>query len=46
VADDREELTNWKIRKKPRTRQILFYLAMALIPIVIFGILLWVAKHT
>jgi eukaryotic-like serine/threonine-protein kinase len=46
VADDREELTNWKIRKKPRSRQILFYLAMALIPIVIFGILLWVAKHT
>jgi serine/threonine-protein kinase len=46
VADDREELTNWKIRKHPRTRQILFYVAMALIPIVIFGILLWVAKHT
>jgi serine/threonine-protein kinase len=46
VADDREELSNWKVRKQPRTRQILFYVAMALIPIVIFGILLWVAKHT
>lgn len=46
VADDREELTNWRVRKQPRTRQILFYIAMALIPIVIFGILLWVAKHT
>ena len=46
VADDRDELTNWKVRKKPRTRQILFYVVMALIPIVIFGILLWVAKHT
>jgi eukaryotic-like serine/threonine-protein kinase len=46
VADDREELTNWRTRKQPRTRQILFYVAMALIPIVIFGILLWVAKHT
>ena len=46
VATDREELSNWKVRKQPRTRQILFYIAMALIPIVIFGILLWVAKHT
>ena len=46
VADDREELSNWKTRKQPRTRQILFYVAMALVPIVIFGILLWVAKHT
>jgi len=46
VADDREELSNWKVRKQPRTRQIFFYLAMALIPIVIFGILLWVARHT
>ncbi len=46
VAEDREELSNWKTRKQPRTRQILFYVAMALVPIVIFGILLWVAKHT
>jgi serine/threonine-protein kinase len=43
---DRDELTNWKERKQPRTRQILFYVAMALIPIVIFAIMLWVAKHT
>jgi serine/threonine protein kinase len=43
---DRDELTNWKLRKQPRTRQILFYVAMALIPIVIFAIMLWVAKHT
>ena len=43
---DREELTNWKVRRQPRTRQVLFYLAMALIPIIIFAILLWVAKHT
>ena len=43
---DREELTNWKVRRRPRTRQVLFYLAMALIPIIIFAILLWVAKHT
>lgn len=43
---DREELSNWKIRRQPRTRQVLFYLAMAAIPVVIFAILLWVAKHT
>ena len=43
---DREELTNWKVRRQPRTRQVLFYLAMAAIPVVIFAILLWVAKHT
>jgi serine/threonine protein kinase len=43
---NREELTNWKVRRQPRTRQILFYVALALIPIVIFAILLWVAKHT
>jgi serine/threonine protein kinase len=43
---DRDELTNWKVRKQPRTRQVLFYVAMALIPIVIFAIMLWVAKHT
>lgn len=43
---DREELTNWKVRKQPRTRQVLFYVALFLIPIVIFAIMLWVAKHT
>src|SRR6266568_11622 len=41
----REELTNWKTRKQPRARQILLYLAISLVPIVIFAILLWVAKH-
>ncbi|MBV9340204.1 MAG: serine/threonine protein kinase [Acidobacteria bacterium] len=43
---DREELRNWHLRRQPRTRQVLFYVAIALIPIVIFAILLWVAKHT
>src|SRR5713226_6578776 len=42
---DRDELTNWKSRKQPRTRQILFYVALALIPVVVFGLLLWVARH-
>jgi hypothetical protein len=34
------------VRKRPVTRQVLFYVGLALIPIVIFAILLWVAKHT
>jgi serine/threonine-protein kinase len=42
---DRDELTNWKVRKQPRTRQVLFYVAIFLIPMVIFAIMLWVAKH-
>jgi serine/threonine protein kinase len=43
---DREELSNWRVRRKPVARQVLFYIGLALIPIVIFAILLWVAKHT
>lgn len=43
---DREELTNWRVHRQPMTRRVLFYIGLALIPIVIFAILLWVAKHT
>jgi serine/threonine-protein kinase len=42
----RPELHNWKDRRAPRSRQILFYIALALIPVVIFALLLYVAKHT
>jgi eukaryotic-like serine/threonine-protein kinase len=42
---ERAELRDWKIRKKPLAKQILFYVAMALIPVVIFGLLLLIAKH-
>ncbi len=42
---DRPELRDWKIRKTPLARQILFYVAMALIPVVIFGLLLLIAKR-
>lgn len=42
---NRDELTNWKVRKRPR-RRILLYVALILIPVVIFVIMLWVAKHT
>jgi serine/threonine-protein kinase len=46
VTDDRAELTDWRERKSPVVRQIGFYIMMALIPIVIFGLLFWVARHT
>ena len=45
-AADRPEMRDWKNRKTPLARQVLFYAAMALIPIVIFGLLLFVARHT
>jgi serine/threonine-protein kinase len=43
---ERPELRDWKVRRSPLIRRILFYLVLALIPIVIFGVLLYVAKHT
>jgi serine/threonine-protein kinase len=42
----RPELHNWKNRRQPRSRQVLFYIGLALIPVVIFWLLLYVAKHT
>jgi serine/threonine-protein kinase len=42
---DRPELRDWKVRRTPLVKQILFYVAMALIPVVIFGLLLLIAKH-
>jgi serine/threonine-protein kinase len=45
-VEDRAELHNWKRRKTPLMRQILFYVGMALIPIVVLGLLYLVARHT
>jgi eukaryotic-like serine/threonine-protein kinase len=42
---DRAELRDWKVRRTPLASRILFYVAMALIPVVIFGLLLFIAKH-
>jgi serine/threonine-protein kinase len=43
---DRLELREWKRRRKePWLKKILFYVAMALIPVVIFGLLLLVARR-
>src|SRR5437660_3135609 len=42
---ERRELTDWRKRRTPWTRRILFYVMLALIPVVVFGLLLWVAWH-
>jgi serine/threonine-protein kinase len=43
---DRTELREWKKRRTPWLKQIAFYVAMALIPVIIFGLLFLVARHT
>jgi len=43
---ERTELTDWRERRSPRTRQVVFYVMMGLIPIVIFGLLFLVARHS
>jgi len=43
---EREELTNWKRREQPWLRRIAFYVMLALIPVVVLGLLFWVARHS
>jgi serine/threonine protein kinase len=42
---DRPELTDWKKRRRPWARQVLFYVSVALIPVVVFGLLLFFARR-
>jgi serine/threonine protein kinase len=42
---DRVELRDWKTRRTPWLRKVLFYVFIALIPVVIFGLLYYFAKH-
>jgi serine/threonine-protein kinase len=42
---DREELKNWKQRRSPIMRQVLFYIMLALIPVVVFGLMLFIANR-
>ncbi len=42
---DRPELHDWKSRREPWMRRVLFYVMLALIPVLVFGVLLWVARH-
>ncbi len=43
---ERPALRDWKKRRTPGPRRVLFYVMLAMIPIVIFGLLLLVARHT
>ena len=43
---ERTELRDWKDRRSGWPRRVAFYAMLALIPVVIFGLLLWVAKHS
>jgi serine/threonine-protein kinase len=43
---DRPEFRDWKDRRTPWAKKVLFYILIALIPIVIFGLLLYVARHS
>ena len=43
---ERPEMRDWKQRRSPWARRILFYLLLALIPVIVFGLLLYVAKRT
>src|ERR1700704_1152772 len=42
---DRAELNNWKERRSPLGRRILFYIMLALIPVVVFGLMLYIAHQ-
>ncbi len=44
-ASDRSELRNWKRRRTPWLKQVLFYLGMALIPVFVFGLLFLIARR-
>ncbi|MGA2273581.1 MAG: serine/threonine-protein kinase [Bryobacteraceae bacterium] len=46
AAGERPELLEWRKRRRPWVRQVLFYTMIALIPVAIFGLLLYVAKHS
>ncbi len=42
---DRAELTNWRERREPWQRKVMLYVGLALIPIIIFGLLIWAAER-
>ncbi|MBV9612387.1 MAG: serine/threonine protein kinase [Acidobacteriaceae bacterium] len=44
-VSDRPELRDWRSRRSPLYRRILFYLMLAAIPVVVFAVLLYVARH-
>jgi serine/threonine protein kinase len=45
-VSDRAELTDWRKRGVPWVRRTLFYIGLALIPLLILGLLFFVARHS
>ena len=45
VSEDRLELHIWQKRREPLHKKIFFYFLLAMIPVAVFGLLLYVAKH-
>jgi eukaryotic-like serine/threonine-protein kinase len=43
---DRLEMSQWKQRRSPIWRRVLFYIALALIPVIVFGLMLFIARHS
>ena len=44
-VEERAEITGWRRRRSPLKRRVLSYAALALIPVVLFSLLLLVARH-
>ena len=42
---ERPEMRDWKRRRTPWLRRILFYVMLAMIPVAVFGLLLYVARR-
>ena len=42
---ERRELRDWRRRRSPVSRRILFYLMLVMIPVIIFALLIYVARH-
>src|SRR5215469_3730307 len=42
---DRTELRDWKQKRSPILRRVLFYIMLALIPVIVFGLMLFLAKR-
>jgi eukaryotic-like serine/threonine-protein kinase len=42
---DRAELTNWRERREPWQKKAMLYVGLAMIPIILFTLLIWAAKR-
>jgi serine/threonine-protein kinase len=45
-VEDRTELADWKKRRSPWNRNVFYYAMLAVIPVAVVGLLLYVARHS